>query len=185
MPYDPYAAARRVRGLPGRLSNLAEHLRLVSSQVRASVSEAIGDTLAFSVRDTLNRLWSGQRLLEAPARSIPQHERNGWPDERDHDPWADEPSAWDDRREPVRVHPERPQSLPRSGALALAMQMAGWWMYRRGTLFGALGLGLVVGSVALIGGRVARTGLGLIESASEIFAVHNSLTTGALALGEA
>lgn len=184
MNYDPYAAIRRVRGLPGKLNQLGEHLRILATRVRESVSEAVGETVSCTIRDSLGRLWSGQRILEAPMRHAPRE--HDWYDERDRDPWGPEPGPWDEppayARESTR---QSERSFPKSSAFALAMQMAGWWMYRRGTLAGALGLGLVVGSVTLIGGRIARTGLGLIESASTIFALNNALGTGAVALNDA
>ena len=184
MPYDPYAVVRRVRGLPTRLNNLAEHLRVLSSRVRESVTEAIGDTFACTVKDTLNRIWSGQRVLEAPSRSSGRSDRNDWYDDRENDPWGIEQPAWDEREHYRRQMHAEPEMLPKAGALALAMQMAGWWMYRRGTLPGDLGLGLVVGGVALIGGRIARTGLSLVESASAVFAINKSLASGAVALAD-
>ena len=184
MPYDPHAAVRRVRGLPNRLNNLAEHLRVLSARVRESVTEAIGDTLSCTVKDALSRAWSGQRVLDAPMRQAPsQRDRNDWYDDRENDPWGQEPGPWDEPASYSRQAPtESDRAVPKSSAFALAMQMAGWWMYRRGTLYGAVGLGLAVGGMALIGGRVARTGLGLIESASAVFALNNSLASGAVAL---
>lgn len=186
MNYDPYVAIRRVRGLPGRLNQLGEHLRILAGRVRESVAEAVGETVSCTIRDSLGRLWSGQRILETPLRQAPAPREHDWYDDRERDPWGQEPGPWDGPVDYSRHSTRAPEPvLPKSSALVLAMQMAGWWMYRRGTLAGALGLGLVVGSVALIGGRIAKSGLGLIESASTIFALNNALGAGALALNDA
>ena len=58
MKYHPASAIRRVRDLPARLHELADHLKILSTRVRESVTEALGETIARTVKDVLNRYWN-------------------------------------------------------------------------------------------------------------------------------
>ena len=70
-------------------------------------------------------------------------------------------------------------AITKTHLLALAMKAAGWYLQRRGSWLGALGLGLLVGGVALVGGPLALAGLGLVEAASEAIALNHLLFLGA------
>jgi hypothetical protein len=186
MNYYPGAAIRRVRGLPEHLHDLAEHLGLLSARVRQTVAEAIGDTLGRTVKDLLNRCWSGQPVIEPPSP------RRDDPIDPDNWRYADEEqsrhrsaSEWDEaypvpeqRQSPA----EQPAARPTAGLLALALHAAGWWLRRRGAWLGALGVGALVGGAALLGGQAAIIGLGLAEAIGEVLVLHQLISFGAAAL---
>ena len=183
MSFQPHAFLRRVRGLPAQVHDLGEHLQRLSSRVRESVAEATGQTVAQVVKEVLTRAFSGRPILQTLQDVRQPFDPYGWPDE-DSDPWAVERPGWDrsePRHSPIHVDEQR-SPKPMIGLTALALHAGGWWLRRRGSRFGVLGLGLLFGGAALLGGRIALTGLGLVETAGELLALDHLLTSSGQSL---
>jgi hypothetical protein len=176
MRYSPYDLARRVPGLPARLDDLAARLRALAARVRLAATEAAGDLAAGAVTDALARLWGGGLAAAGPRRDDYR-----WPGDDHGGPWYDEPHEWDEPA-PADVPPADGPNA-RTRLLGLALQGAGWWLYRRGGWAGAWASGLLAGGLLLLGGRYVLAGLGLAESAGELLALDRLLAPGPRAGG--
>lgn len=163
--------AQPLRDFPLHLRHLAIQFGELTVRVRATIADLVGDTLGRAVRDVLNR------LLQRTPSAVPQHFRSdpdrygGWSDESD--PFEDNYPRWDGR--PPRSTPVPTTSnIPTStsaGLVALGLQTAGWWLWRRGPWLGLLGLGCLTGGLAIFGGGIARLGLSLFDVIGDLFAL--------------
>src|SRR5438309_1259817 len=84
-----FSPMQRIRELPAHLAELSNYLRDLSSRMRASIAEAIGDTVARVIKDNLQRLWKQPIAIEEPrARAA---ESSYWRDDDwNEDPWREE-----------------------------------------------------------------------------------------------
>lgn len=179
MKLQPHSLIHRVGGLPGHLNDLAEHFRSLSTRVRESITESLGETLGRTVKDVLNRCWSGQRLLQEYARPFNRPTQPyDWSNDPDDRLWNDVP-PWEEPTLRPRSPLPTTTDTTRTALAAVGLQVAGWWLHRHGTWLGAMGVGFLVGGVALVGGRIAIIGLGLAESIHEILTLHQVLASGA------
>ena len=182
MNIQPFRMIQRVRDLPGHLHGLADHLRRLSVRVRESVAEAIGDTVARAVKSVLHRGLSGEPILKPPNR---YPDRDDWDYRSAESPWPPDDTDWegDFESEPQRRQEtvDKPSRSAR-GLCSIALQVAGWWLRRRGSWLGATGLSLLLGGVAVIGGPIAVVGLGVAETLLDLLALQQALAGGAAAL---
>ena len=182
MNWNPRSMIHRVHGLPRHLRDLGLYLGELSTRVRESVAEAVGNTVAGAVRDSLTRIWERPAHREPPPRRRePEIDPYDWTEPLTEEQWIEEQRLADEYR-PAPQPPVEESAVTKTHLLALAMKAAGWYLQRRGSLLGALGLSVLVGSVALVGGPLALVGLGLAEAASEVFALNHLLTLGAVTL---
>jgi hypothetical protein len=185
MNWNPRSMMRRVHSLPAHIQELGSYLRELSAQMRESVAQAVGNTVGRAVQDGLTRLFHHPPVAEVSSQrlepEIGAYDRSD--PIRDNDWGLDEPR--DDEPRPIAnsstVAPE-PALVTAHGLLALALKATGWWLSRRGSWVGALGLGLLVGGIALVGGPIAVAVIGLAEAACEAVALNNLLSTGAIDL---
>jgi hypothetical protein len=140
--------------------HLGEHLTELSQRVREAVAASIGEALAALAQDAVN-------ALLVPPRPAPQafSRYGGARDEID--PWAEDldDEAWSraggissrtDKTDPPPA--KTPARLPLA-VLAAGLGAASWWLRRRGSLTGAVGVSLAAGVIAALGGRLAADGL--------------------------
>jgi hypothetical protein len=131
----------------------------LSQRVREAVAASIAEALAGLVQDALNALL----VPSHPASQV--HSR--YDDARDDDPWAEDldEEAWStaggissrtDKSDPPPA--KTPARLP-PAVLAAGLGAASWWLRRRGSLSGAVGVGLAAGVIAALGDRLAADGL--------------------------
>ena len=176
---------RRIRSLPSHLHELAARLAHVSQETQARIAETVAATIAQIARDGLQRYWSGSPARPLLATPTPQYDDWG-------EPLAEE--RWDDPHE-FQCDPEftewvQPQPaaqshlLPPAHVTALSLKVAAWYLLRRGSLVGALGLGALVGGAALIGGRIVLTGFDLLQTASELATLNQGLANGTVPMDE-
>jgi len=168
----------RIVGLPDHLQELADHFSRLTARVRAAVAEAVGETVSRAVTGLMQRSFKGQPLLE-PRRPEPEDD---WQTARD--PWHPDEAYWPhdypEEPEPPKAVTPKPSTL---GLWAVALHGAGWWLQRKGSWLGAMGIALVFGGAAVVGGRVAMAGLGLAETVHEILSLQHALTGAAGRLG--
>jgi len=164
-------------------------LRNLSSRVRESVAEAVSVTVGRAVQDGLTRLLEGTKSPEQPPlRREPEIDPYDWTVPNSENSWEQDESA---RYEPYYAPPPppaptpQPMKTPAAHLVALALKATAWWLRRRGSWAGALGLGLLVGGLSLAGGPVTVAGLAFAEAASEVMALNNLLSTSADALSAA
>ena len=182
MNWNPRAMIHRVHGLPRHLRDLGHYLGELSSRVRESIAEAVGNTVAGAVRDSLTRIWDRPAHREPPTRRRePEIDPYDWTEPLTEEQWLQEQRLAEDDRPAAQPAVEEPV-VTKTQLLALAMKAAGWYLQRRGSWLGALGLSLLVGGVALVGGPLALAGLGLVEAATQAVALNHVLCVGAGAL---
>ena len=189
MNFQPFRMIQRVRDLPGHLNGLADHLLRLSVRVRESVAEAIGDTVARAVKSVLHRGLSGEPILKPPNSHRDRDiDRDDWDYRSAESPWPHDNADWEgdfesepQRRQETVAEPSRPTR----GLCSIALQVAGWWLRRRGSWLGATGLSLLIGGVAAIGGPIAVVGLGVAETLLDLLALQQALAGGAAALSGA
>jgi hypothetical protein len=178
-----------MQSLPGHLHELASCLRNLSSRVRESVAEAVSITVGRAVQDGLTRLLEVTRTNAPPKfRQEPEIDPYDWSAPNSENSWdQDEPiraASYYARQQEPEPAPQK-ASAPAPYLVALGLKMTAWWLRRRGSWAGALGLGLLVSGLAMAGGPIAVASLGFAEAASEVIALNNLLSTSADALSTA
>jgi len=163
----------RPRDLAAHLADLADGLGRLSARVREAVAEAVGEALGGAAKDLL-RQGAFHHLLSAP----PDHRaaaEDEWPYEDD-DRWQGPYGRARDEDFDGHASTMPASTAPlAAGAVGLGLQAAGWWLYRRGTWWSALGVGLLAAGPALTGGRFAVTALRLAGRLHEVLALQQSL----------
>lgn len=159
-----------------RLARLADVLAELKSRVRQAVAGETGRAVGEAVRDLLTAIMSGSLTSSRPAYGSP---RSGW---------DDDPERWDDeydrdnyeiRRPPAEVRPQRTALWPT--AVTAGAAAVRWWISRKVSGWAAMGLGLLVGAAAAVGGPIARAGLALVAAAADLVpAVHPFAEWGVL-----
>jgi hypothetical protein len=185
MNWNPRSMMRRVRSVPAYLQELGLYLRELSAQVRESVAQAVGDTVGRAVQDGLTRLLHHSPVPEiSPRGPQPEIDPYGWSDPMRDNDWEQDAPREAEPRPMANSSTVTSEPAPVSARclLSLAMKATGWWLSRRGSWAGALGLGLLLGGIALVGGPIAVAGIGLAEAACEAVALNNLLSASAVAL---
>jgi len=164
-----------------RLHSLAETLADLKVRVRAAIASELGRTIGAAVRDVLvvaltHRLASPTR----PAYSDAWHDeadRDRWGEPRPaRDPWDDDPEGIE-RRPPTRSQEESHSSpaVPAAAAMAVGVHVGRWWLARHGGLIGAVAAGVLVTTLGLATGPVARAALAVIAATADVLTGGASL----------
>ena len=175
----------KLRTLAGVLDDLKE-------RVRAALASELARAVSAAVRDVVQAVMTGRpgpvrHPLDDPYRRTPHHPWRG----EDRDPWDDDDrDRWDEDRddpdatvEPTpSCDPDVPGRPAVTAAVAAGAHVARWWLARRGTWLGAVGLGLAVAVAGLTGGPAARIGLGVLAAVADLVTATNALGGGAAAL---
>ena len=167
-----FSSVRRIGNVSAHLAELSTYLQDLSHRVRASVAEAMGNTVGRIVKDSLQRLWT--RPVESepsrPRRYYSDYHDDDWHDGRQDERWHREDADYTEPEpDSTRLQPgPTPKTVAALSAAAMFMRAAGWWLCRRGSWLGALSIGAVVGAVAWLGGPLITTGLGFAEAAGEL-----------------
>jgi len=186
----------QLTGLAGTMADLKERVRIA---VAGELGRAVGD----AVRQVVQAVVAG-RPEPPPVRRPPssrwadedEEDRDGWG--RPRDPWGytdrdpDGDDDYDRGRGARRVTPTRhevptdePPAAVSAGvtaAVAAGVYVARWWLFRRGTLLAAAGLGLGVGLLGVIGGPLARTAVAVLAATADVLTATDALGDGAARL---
>jgi hypothetical protein len=188
--YSDYRSMMRgALDIRGHLNELSTCLRNLSARLRESVAEAVGSSVGRAVQDGLARLLDRSNRPEyRPSRE----ERCFDPDRRrfDSDDWSqavdengwevDEPQMPESRPSPATSTPTNPSPIQKAQLLALMLKATSGWLMRRGSAWrGAVGVGLLIGGLAAIGGPIAAAGIGIVEAAADLLMLNNLIMTGA------
>lgn len=185
-----------------QLGGLAQSIADLKDRVRGAVAGELGRAVAGAVQQIVQAVVSGRadppRPEPPPAYRRPSPGR--WDDEEDdrwgrsHDPWADDPADDFDRNRdrmerrstsdrPEHSPAERPRADPGvAAAVAAGVFAARWWLVHKGTLLAAVGLGLGVGLIGVLGGPVARTAVAALAATADILSATDALGGGAARL---
>ena len=175
------------RILARRLDQLCSTLELLGGRLRATIANAVGETISGIVRDAAlhvlddvtQYLPDSSRMSDRVRDTLPRDdyrrdERGYWADEEPEPDYEDPP----DRSVPVQ------ERLPT--ALAAGLQAASWWLRRwsgQGRIVSTLAVGLVAAGIAYIGGPLAALVLGLAGTATQFTSLSDAFATGASAFG--
>ena len=162
--------ATRLRGLTDEVGGLKE-------RVRVAVAGELAGAIAGAVKDVVRAAVAGQPVAAPTMRTRP----------RPYDDWDDERDAWSDNGEGYGGS-GRSRGSGRSDefaagervvALAAAVQVARWWLARRGSVLGATGVGRAAAGTGRCGGATVRAGLTAVGVTTDLLAVTASLSDGA------
>jgi hypothetical protein len=180
-------SGRAAQVLSGHIDRLRYTLGALGERLRASISQAIGGTVAGAVQDAV------YLLLEAPDEppspsSRDRSLRPAWRGPEDEEwPWYEDRDDQDDDapREAINASAaaEAPAGRGRWGAaLAVGCQAAAWWLRREAGRFAglkAVGVGLLSALTAYVAGPVVVAGVCLAHSALSLQALAGSRTPSA------
>lgn len=184
-----------------QLTGLGRTIADLRERVRVAVAGELGRAVAGAVQQVVQAVVAGRPDPHRPEAPPAYRRPDRWGDEdeddrwgRSRDPWADDPDDPSDRdgdRVDRRPTPDRhdptPAGRPESdpgvtAAVAAGVFAARWWLVRRGTLLAAVGLGLGVGLVGVLGGPVARTAVAALAATADILSATDALGGGAARL---
>jgi hypothetical protein len=148
-----------------KMRDLADSLADLKVRLRDALAGELAQLVARAVGDVVRTLVAGRaERLPPPVRSW--HEHDAWDDDLDHEEDFGEETA-----------PGAPAAAPI--AIAAAVHAVRWWLGRRGTVAGAVGLGLGIGVLGLTGGAIVRCALAALTTAADLLAVTDALDAGA------
>jgi hypothetical protein len=186
---DSRSMMRGPLDIRGHLGEFSSCLRNLSARLRESVAEAVGSSVGRAVHDGLARLLDRSNR---PEYRSSREERCFDPDRRrfDSDDWSpavdengwevDEPEMPESRPSQATSTPTNPPPIPKTQLLVLMLKATSGWLMRRGFSWrGALGIGLLIGGLAAIGGPIAAAGIGVVEAAADLLTLNNLIMTGA------
>jgi hypothetical protein len=154
------------------LRRLAETVFDLRSRVKLALASELAQAVANAVRDVVAAGLRGDtRLPPEQSRSTGR-----WTDD---DPWADEPTVYS---QPSSDRVGLPVAVP--PLVAAAVAVARWWLRRRGTMVGAVALGLAAVAAGVVGGPAIRLGLAVAAGSAELFAVPDLLARAADRYGD-
>ena len=151
-----------------RIVRLADKFHQLKERVREAVATEMGKVVADAVRDWITTILHPRLPYERFEEPRYEYET-----ERDPEAW-DEQDPWE--REAVPADPvpvrEEPPELPRvskwAAALSVGVLVSKLLIMRRLPLAPALGLGVVLGAVALVGGPVIQASLAAATAAADL-----------------
>jgi hypothetical protein len=178
--------------LSEKLRSLAAVLDDLKERVRAALASELARAVSAAVQDVVQAVMTGgrpdpvRRPFDDPYRRTPYQpwrgeERDPWDDDREE--WCEDRTDFDhtgpDAGDPDPAEPGRPAA---TAAVSAGTHVARWWLARRGTWLGALGVGLAVAVAGLAGGPAVRIGLGVLAAVADLATATDALGGGAAAL---
>ena len=165
------------RFIATRLRGLADEVGTLKERVRVAVAGELASAIADAVKDVVRASIAG-RVIPAPAVRSRPRQSDDWEDERD--AWSDDADGYGDAgRSRGSGRSDEFTAGERVVALAAAVQVARWWLARRGSVLGATGVGLAAAITGLFGGATVRAGLTAVGVTTDLLAVTASLGDGA------
>jgi hypothetical protein len=186
-----------------QLTGLGRTIADLRERVRVAVAGELGRAVAGAVQQVVQAVVAGRSDPRQPEPPPAYRRSDRWGDEDEHDrwdrprdPWADDPDeeygrdrdrdrmgrrSTPDRHEPSPA--DRPEPDPGvTAAVAAGVFAARWWLVRRGTLLAAVGLGLGIGLLGVLGGPIARTAVATLAATADILSATDALGGGAARL---
>ena len=159
-----------------RLRGLVDEVGTLKERVRVAVAGELASAIADAVKDVVRASIAG-RVIPAPAVRSRPRQSDDWEDERD--AWSDEADGSGGSGRSRGSRSDEFAAGERVVALAAAVQVARWWLARRGSVLGATGVGLAAALTGLFGGAAVRAGLTAVGVTTDLLAVTASLSDGA------
>ena len=164
-----------------RLHSLAATLADLKVRVWAAIASEVGGAVGAAVRDVLVATLTHR--LVAPVRSPSaghwrdEDECDRWGEPRPgRDPWDADPEGIE-RHVPARSSEESnaPRVVPAAAAVAVAVHVGRWWLSHRGGLVGAVAAGVLVTTLGLASGPVARAALAVLAATADVLTGGSTL----------
>lgn len=165
-----------------RLHRLASTLGELKVRLRAALASELGRVVGAAVRDVLVVTLT-QRLI-APDRPVysarwPDDEEERWGESQTtRDPWEDDDTYGVEGRPTPRSDRNESQptpTVPACTAVAVGVHVGRWWLARRGGLLGAVATGVLIATLGLAGGPVARATLAVAAAAADVLTAGSAL----------
>lgn len=171
-----------------KMHHLAGEFEDLKGRLRIALAGELARHVATAIGDVVRAVVAGE--------TIPRMQRTPF-DRRavETDPWAEndedsfEPESYrypnrDCESDPPASDP--PANANASVAVAASVYVARWWILgRRGTLLGAVGAGMGIGLLGLVGGPLARTVLIILAATGDLLSVSEIVGTSASRLKQA
>ena len=167
--------AIKMHQLAGELEELKNRLRVaLASELARHVATAVGDVIRAAVAGETAAQFQRAHFERRNA------DPDAWDDEEDSYDAAYRHREFDDDDEADQSELDRPVNLSASVAVAASVYVARWWrLRRRGTLLGALGAGMGIGLLGLIGGPLVRSALMILAATCDLLSVSETVGVGA------
>ena len=163
------------------LSKLAGELEDLKNRLRVALAGELARHVATAVGDVIRAAVAGETAAQFQRA---QFERR----HADPDAWDDEEDSYDaayrhreyDDDDSDQSELDSPVNLSASVAVAASVYVARWWrLGRRGTLLGAVGAGMGIGLLGLIGGPLVRAALVILAATGDLLSVTETVGSGA------
>ena len=173
-----------------RAHRLADSLAELKVKVRAALATELAGAVGGAVRDVLVAALIDHVLANAtrPSTSHPAPRPGEWRDDEyeERDRWGETRDPWSapdpsdarmsarygrDTRDEVKLTP----AVPTAAAIAVGVNVARWWLARRGTLPAAVGFGVLATALGLAGGPVAGAALAVLTVATDLLTAESVL----------
>ena len=164
------------RFIATRLRGLADEVGTLKERVRVAVAGELASAIADAVKDVVRAAVAGQPVPAPTMRARPR-QYDDWDDERD--AWSGDADRYGGSGRSQGSRSDEFAASERVVALAAAVQVARWWLARRGSVVGATGVGLAAALTGLFGGATVRAGLTAVGVTTDLLAVTASLSDGA------
>jgi hypothetical protein len=169
-----------------RVRQLADTLAELKIKVRAALATELAGAVGNAIRDVLV-VTLVDRLVSTSRSSYSSPRSGNWRDDGDDrdqwgepkDPWADDdydrdrtPRRYElDEREDEKSEP----GVPAAVAVAVGVNVGRWWFLKKGSIFAAVGAGLLATTLGVVGGPVARAVLTVLTAATDVLAAETIL----------
>ena len=165
-----------------KLHHLAGEFEDLRGRLRVALAGELARHVATAIGDVIRAVVAGETAAHFERTQFDRRST-------DADPWADSeetsydsvPCRYRDRDdEPDQPETDPPTSVNATVAVAASVYVARWWLLgRRGTLLGAVGAGMGICLLGLIGGPLARSALVILAATGDLLSASESIGTGA------
>ena len=165
-----------------KLSQLAGELEDLKNRLRVAVANELARHIATAVGDVIRAAVAGETEAQFQRAQFERRhaDPDAWDDEEDSYDAAYRHREFDDDDEADQSELDRPVNLSASVAVAASVYVARWWrLRRRGTLLGAVGAGMGIGLLGLIGGPLVRSALVILAATGDLLSVTETVGAGA------
>lgn len=165
-----------------RFYRLADALAELKVKIRAALATELAGAVGTAVRDVLI-VALVDRFTAPPRTSSLSPRAGGWRDDgydRERDAWGEPRDPWADYDAracaPARYADEEPMPVvPTGAAVAVGVNVARWWLAKKGTVAAAVGFGVLATALGLAGGPGARAALAVLAAATDVLTAESAL----------
>ena len=165
-----------------KMHHLAGEFEDLKGRLRVALAGELARHVATAIGDVIRAVVAGETAAHFERTQFDRRSA-------DADQWAEseedafEPESYryaNRSHEPEQSDPDPPPNVNASVAVAASVYVARWWILgRRGTLLGAVGAGMGIGLIGLVGGPLARTVLVILAATGDLLSISDIVGTSA------